>query len=280
MEEYLYEREIGTRHFLDLAALKFDEPRIKDVPISTGDRVWSLDTGSSLPSKLSIPTDARYSFCYDKRHPEYRRFAGVDYAFHAWPSVGLSFRNITRSLINDSYSSSRLPHKKTVGWYGNIYSADSSVPEFVTRPLLRTIAESRPDVFDVVHVDSANVRSQGTHLIDVVARHEILLDIGGNGYSGRLKYLLFSGRPLLLIDRHYVEFWHEDLKPWTHFVPVAMDLHDLIEKALWVKENIQEAKSIGLRAQAWAIKNFDDASLIDRAAIAALNVLARKEDEL
>jgi len=37
------------------------------------------------------------------------------------------------------------------------------------------------------------------------------------------------GRPVFVIDRHSVEFWHEELVEWRHFVPVKRDLSDLLE---------------------------------------------------
>jgi hypothetical protein len=69
---------------------------------------------------------------------------------------------------------------------------------------------------------------------------------------GRLKHLLWSHRPVLLVDRPHKEFFFESLKPWEHYVPVAGDLSDLSERAKWVFDNYEEAKRIGERAYAFA----------------------------
>lgn len=63
--------------------------------------------------------------------------------------------------------------------------------------------------------------------------NKYLLDIEGLGYSGRLKYLLFSRRPVFVVARPWMEFWHYNLKPWEHFIPVKRDLSDL--KQNWEK---------------------------------------------
>lgn len=64
-------------------------------------------------------------------------------------------------------------------------------------------------------------------------KNKYLLDIEGHGYSGRLKYLLHSRRPVFVVERPWMEYWHYDLKPWVHFIPVKRNLSDL--KKNWEK---------------------------------------------
>ena len=97
-----------------------------------------------------------------------------------------------------------------------------------------------------------------------MTKYKYLLDIGGNGYSGRLKYLLYSKRPILLIDRNYVEYFHDDLKPYEHYIPVEMDLSDLLDQVEWMKQNPDKCKEIAQNAYNFAIENFTKEKLIDR----------------
>lgn len=78
--------------------------------------------------------------------------------------------------------------------------------------------------------------------------YRFLIDIGGNGYSGRLKLLLFSRHPLLIVDRDYIEFFHSSLVPYVHYVPVKMDLSDLLEKARWIRDNYEKRLEIAANA--------------------------------
>lgn len=86
----------------------------------------------------------------------------------------------------------------------------------------------------------------------LVETYSILIDIQGSGYSGRLKTLLWSHRPVLLVDRKYKEYFYEYLKAWEHYIPVSEDLSDLIEKTQWCLNNYDEALKIAENAYQFA----------------------------
>lgn len=86
-------------------------------------------------------------------------------------------------------------------------------------------------------------------------RYKYLIDIQGVGYSGRAKILLFSGRPLFLVDRKWHEYFYKDLKPYAHYIPVKEDLSDLIEKMNWADNHQEKVLKIAKNAQDYAINN-------------------------
>ena len=86
-------------------------------------------------------------------------------------------------------------------------------------------------------------------------RYKYLIDIQGAGYSGRAKILLFSGRPLFLVDRRWHEYFYKDIKPFVHYIPVQEDLSDLIEKLDLADHHQKEAFRIAEEAQNYAINN-------------------------
>jgi len=75
-----------------------------------------------------------------------------------------------------------------------------------------------------------------------------LIDIEGNGYSGRLKYLLWSHRPLLIVERNQHEYFFDYLEQWVHYIPVNNDLSDLITKINWCFQNYEKALIIAENA--------------------------------
>lgn len=75
-----------------------------------------------------------------------------------------------------------------------------------------------------------------------------LVDVQGVGYSARIKYLMHSGRPLLVADRRHWDWATVDAVPWTHYVPVAEDLGDLLEKIAWLDAHPDEAAAIAAAA--------------------------------
>jgi len=87
--------------------------------------------------------------------------------------------------------------------------------------------------------------------------------VEGRGYSARLKILLFSGRPVLLQERAWCEWWHFELVAFEHYIPVKEDLSDLLEMVSWARDHPEEADKI-----AKAAKLFADTKLTRAAALA------------
>jgi hypothetical protein len=82
-----------------------------------------------------------------------------------------------------------------------------------------------------------------------------LIDCPGIGYSGRLKWLLASGRPVFIVERKIVEYWLESLQPWVHFIPVKEDLSDLMEAWRKVEMDPVLYRSISEAAKRFAKDN-------------------------
>jgi hypothetical protein len=229
----------------------------EDSSVSVSTKFDSGDRGSSDPNK--------YTFCYDKSsNPELKKFVGPDWTFVSWPSAGIdSFEETTKQIIHEG---SKEPLIDKVGWYGNIHSPLSDVPEHRTRPLLKELGEQNPDMCDIIHIDGHRIRTHEEYmsLPDLVKTYKYLVDIGGNGYSGRLSYMLFSNRPLLLVDRDYVQYFYEDIEPYVHYVPVKRDLSDFIEKVQWMRNNQETCKEIARNAQQYALENFTYKKILEK----------------
>ncbi len=61
-------------------------------------------------------------------------------------------------------------------------------------------------------------------------KYRYLIDIRGLTWTDRVKILLQLGRPVLLVDRPYKEWYFDWLVPMKHYVPVKEDLSDLISQ--------------------------------------------------
>jgi hypothetical protein len=197
-------------------------PDFPEIKICTGDQERSAD-----------------EFTYSKKN-SYRRLV-PDFNFHAWPQVGIDdYATFTEQI---GAAGCCVPEINKVGWIGNTNT-------HVNRKKLLNIAQENPELFDIfdmrwkrsgrIFLDS----TQYIHTADLVKKYSILIDIEGAGYSGRLKHLLWSRRPLLLVDRPHKEFFFEHLVEWKHYIPVKRDLSDIIEKTRWCMENYENAKEI------------------------------------
>lgn len=258
------ERHMGLYQLFRICSDKYNNPQIRLMPVCTGDRGWDPSEHGGDPAK----NPPRYSMCYHERlQPYNKKYCGPDWTFFHWPTANIrSFEDLKRKIMAASEVS---PVDNRVGWFGNLTSPMSDVSEYYTRPKLKRIGDAHPDLFDIHHVgvvdNYVDERCKGyLSLPEMVAQYAYVLDIGGNGYSGRLKYLLFSRRPLILVARDFVEYFHHQLVPYKHYVPVKKDLSDLVEKAEWMRTHPEECRAMADTALTFALEEFQMEKIIDR----------------
>lgn len=155
------------------------------------------------------------------------------------------------------------PKQHKIAWYGNIYSPASNTIEYTTRPLLIEFSNQYPHLFHFRH-SPLDAKEKFVTIPEMIREYYYVLDIGGNGYSGRLKYLLFTNRPLFLVERRWIEYFHTDLQPYEHYIPIHANLSNLVEQALWAQQHAVECKRMALNALNFAKTNFTTENLSRR----------------
>jgi hypothetical protein len=95
-------------------------------------------------------------------------------------------------------------------------------------------------------------------------KYKYLIDCGARGYSGRVKLLLHSNRPLFLVDRPQSkqEFFHRHLVPYEHYIPVKEDLSNLLTQLDWAEENYDQATVIAQNARTFALEQINKKKVI------------------
>jgi hypothetical protein len=168
-----------------------------------------------------------------------------DFNFHGWPQVGI---NDYEDFINEIHNNGlKLYEINKVGWIG----ATSTNYRRIDMLKIGNNNQDLFDFFEMKWIQSGNVLLNSSKYIstpELVKKYSILIDIEGAGYSGRLKHLLWSHRPLLIVDRPHKEFFFKYLKEWVHYIPVKRDLSDLIEKTKWCLYNYNKALQIAKNA--------------------------------
>ena len=208
-----------------------------------------------------------YSFCSSASHLD---VAVPDPVFGGWPEVGIHDYDETCRAVA---AAGAVPAERPVaGWVG-------SLGTHPIRAELHRIGSEHPSLLEVRQVEWGPRNADGvqlgtatgTHLTlaDQVARWGALIDVEGVGYSGRLKILLHAGRPLLVQDRPWHEWWQGAFQPMEHYIPVRRDLADLVERACWVQEHAREAVAIGAAGQALAQQLLTSAAAAERWAAVA-----------
>lgn len=213
---------------------------------------WCIQKADELHNwtdfaELKMCTGDSESSIYDYTYSKNHNYSNLipDFNFHSWPQAGIDDYDIFIKEIDNSGKNSYEINK--VGWIGSTITN-------IMRKKMFEIGNNNKDLLDIIDmawIHSNNIKLDTTKYIstpDLVKTYSILIDIEGNGYSGRLKHLLWSHRPLLLVDRPHKEFFFEFLKEWEHYIPVKRDLSDLIEKTKWCLDNYDKALIIAENA--------------------------------
>jgi hypothetical protein len=84
------------------------------------------------------------------------------------------------------------------------------------------------------------------------AKYKYILHIDGHVSAFRLSTDLAMGSTVFKVDSDWKLWYSHLLKPWVHYIPVAADLSDLIDKIKWCKANDEKAKNIADTASEFA----------------------------
>ncbi len=240
---FLVSKKYGKLNFKDLGGYETRNPSTFWC-IQKADEIYNWNDFNELIIYTDDTENNNNNFTYSKQN-SYNKLV-PDFNFHSWPQVGINDYEIFVKEIDNAGLNNYQINK--VGWIGN--------PDTNFRRIqLLQIGDNNKDLFDFFGMNwlpsHGNIMLNSTKYIstpELVKRYSILLDIEGNGYSGRLKHLLWSHRPLLIVDRPHKEFFFEFLKEWEHYIPVKRDLSDLIEKTKWCLDNYDKALQIAENA--------------------------------
>lgn len=86
-----------------------------------------------------------------------------------------------------------------------------------------------------------------------------VLDMDGNSWSSRFGTLLCYNSVVIKVEPLFVDYFHYDLTPWTHYVPIRNDLSDLIETVEYVMDpkNAEVVADIIAAANQWCAARFN-----------------------
>lgn len=85
-----------------------------------------------------------------------------------------------------------------------------------------------------------------------MARHRFILDIDGNSNSWNFMQKLRLGCCVLRVESQWRQWFSDRLIPWEHYVPVAPDLSDLVERAEWCFSHPGKCEAIAARGTKFA----------------------------
>lgn len=199
-----------------------------------------------------------FSYCYSG--DDYSR-AVPDFVFDHWLQTHVYDYNLTTREI--AQAGQYAPQTDLLGWRGAMSHPNR-------RNLLKFVDSTKYDIEEVQWTqqgpDKPSYCSNFVSLMDAARKWRFIIDVEGQGYSGRIKLHLFGKRVIFMQDRPFKEWWHRDdiFQPMVHYVPIASDLSDLEEKLDLIKSNPILEKEIQENAYQFAINNCTRKHAIDR----------------
>lgn len=220
LHQAFYNFQSRNTSSLKLIIESINEYGVKDfdwVLIHTGDRCPALNNENLIQDLNG------HQFPFLSYSTSNNNFAHTipDFIFDHWKEAGIDdFERVRRRIKRHDLAQ---PQSNLLGWRGanNTYA----------RNLLGNFKNKLRYDFEYIQwakATSSNILPANFLSLDEqIHRWRYLIDIEGEGYSGRLKLFLHSPRLVFIQWRKHQEFFYPMLKPWVHFVPVANDLSDL-----------------------------------------------------
>lgn len=190
-----------------------------------------------------------------------------------WPQIGVPD---AEAMMDQMLDDERAWDSPKVFWIGTM--------QHPSRGSLAELGERHPDALDVALMEwnRANPKSLVSKSRRVsLPDHRLfkyLVDCPGRGYSGRLKWLLATGRPVFVVERDIVEPWHVEMEPWVHFVPVAADLSDLLDHHARLEAEPDLYAEISRNGRVFAGRNLRLEEQLVRVAESVRKVLGRSSE--
>lgn len=117
------------------------------------------------------------------------------------------------------------------------------------RFLLSRLSKNNPDLIDAKFTDLVQINQEAAQYIINLglnsnyypiidnAKFKYLISVDGNTYPTSLSWQLFSNSVILKQDSPYIQWYSNELKPFVHYVPVAHDFSDIINKIYFLNDN-------------------------------------------
>mmetsp|Transcript_6127 Transcript_6127/g.14899 ORF Transcript_6127/g.14899 Transcript_6127/m.14899 type:complete len:405 (+) Transcript_6127:178-1392(+) len=144
----------------------------------------------------------------------------------------------------------------------------------VNRGKLFSVAEARPDLFDVEFIRKGS--PQYGDISDVPVdpgakiefsehmQYKYLLNVGAQfDWAERLKNFLFMNSVVIKHEAELLEWYFPLLKPFQHYIPTDILMSDLVEMVTWAKRNDDKVVRIVKNANAFAKEHLCEDSLVE-----------------
>lgn len=223
--------------------------------------------------------DIRYENCFSMagERENYNNLI-PSFVFESWEQVGInSYEEKIKSIVKASKEFKSKDIDERVFWIGNCNSNperwkyidySKSHPKTTLFLPLKWIRDGKEDL--------SKTTPAFVSLEDHV-KYRVLLDGIPNGYSGRIPYILATGRPVIIHEREFEQWFFYDgtFKPWVHYIPLK-EMKDLDKIIKWTIDNKEECEKIGKAGQEYVLEYLNLEKVLERTANVLLSKIQKK----
>lgn len=116
-------------------------------------------------------------------------------------------------------------------------------------------------------INAEEARRGGEHYMpmDQYRNFRAILDLDGDAWSKRFVALLCFNSVVLKVEPKYVDYFHPNLQPWIHYIPVNGHLSDLVDQVKFAvsDEHQEEVQQIIRHAQQWCAQHVTEQALVE-----------------
>ena len=170
--------------------------------------------------------------------------------------------------IDEMIKDKRGSVKNKIGAFGDIVDKNKPI-----RGLYWKVCQERPNICEMNVTKAGGIKltnyefDQDNSLfmnpIDL-KQYKYIIDLPGHCYSTKIFWKLFLKRVVFYVPNSKPSAWESTLIPWVHYIPVATDLSDMIEKYNWAEAHSEECQKIINNAYSFAIENLTKEKIISK----------------
>jgi hypothetical protein len=209
-----------------------------------------------VPATRRVHNRTRFSQC---GHPESLDIAAPDFIFTGWAEARFTDFDIFAAELRTAAQATADDDRAF--WAGRRNNE--------ARRRLVELGQENPALICAVptenHYDSKVDLYTGAFLslAEQAQRYRFFIDVDGTGWSGRFKLLLHSGRVVLKQRSDLYDYFMPEVEPFRHYVPVAADMSDLVERIDWLKANPAREKEIAAEAPDFAMRRLTKKAAVE-----------------
>ncbi|POW15540.1 hypothetical protein PSTT_02097 [Puccinia striiformis] len=143
-------------------------------------------------------------------------------------AAGVKWENSQRARLHIMGSSDRNRSVMVLSPDDHLTRLISMDQDTLNKDLLDVSFSGGPVQCDPVTCDfmHRNLKFAGTMGLDESYQYKYLIDVDGNGWSGRF-HRLMSTKSLVLKSTIFPEWYSDRIQPWVHYVPIKVDYSEL-----------------------------------------------------